>query len=229
MKVILHGENTEGSRSEFIHLKTSDSKKEKRELVGKELDETALTQAIESDSLFGDSTSIFIENLFSPLGKKIKRAAAYADILKKADKQITIVLWESKVLGKEILGLLEPELSVRVFSYPKIVFSFLDSLQPGGSRKSLVLLDELLSTEAAELVWSMLISRVRILMQIKDSVIPERMSSWQASRLTNQARLFTMDKLLTMHNTLLATEYSLKNGSSPFTIAERIQQLIVQI
>jgi len=229
MKVVLHGENTEGSRNEFIRLKTSDAKQDKRELVGKELDETALTQAIESDSLFGDATSIYIENLFSPLGKKVKRAAAYADILKKADKQTTIVLWEPKVLGKEILGLLEPELSVRVFTYPKIVFSFLDSLQPGGSKKSLAILDELLSTEAAELVWSMLISRVRILMQMKDSVTPERMSSWQASRLTNQARLFTMDKLLTMHNTLLATEYSLKNGSSPYTTAELIQELIVQI
>jgi len=229
MKVVLYGENTEGSRNEFIHLKTTDAKKEIRALVGKELDETTLTQAIESNSLFGDTSSIFIENLFSPLGKKIKLAASYATILKNADKQTTIVLWESKNLGKEILGLLEPEISVRLFAYPKIIFSFLDSLQPGGCKKSLALLDELLSSEAAELIWSMLISRVRMLIQIKDNVISERMSSWQASRLTNQARLFTMDKLLNMHKTLLTTEYSLKNGTSPYTFTELIQQLIVQI
>ena len=229
MKVILHGDNTESSRNEFIHLKTVNAKKDIRELVGKELDETLLTQAIESNSLFGDTTSIFIESLFSPLGKKIKLATVYAQILKSADPQTTIVIWEPKPLGKEILGLLEPEISARLFAYPKIIFSFLDSLQPMGSKKSLMLLEELLSTENAELVWSMVISRVRVLIQMKDNVMPERMSSWQASRLTNQARLFTMDKLLDMHKTLLTTEYSLKNGSSPFTIAELIQQLIVQI
>jgi len=228
MKVLLHGDNTEASRDEFIHLKTAENTKEIREFTGKQLDETGLIQATESNSLFGDGITIFIENLFTPLGKKTKIAASYAAILKNADKQISIVLWESKELGKELLGLLEPEISVRLFAYPKIIFTFLDSLQPGGSKKSLVLLDELLSTEAVELIWSMLISRVRILIQMKDNVVPERMSSWQAARLTNQARLFTMDKLLNMHKTLLTTEYSLKSGSSPYTFSELIQEFIIQ-
>ncbi|MFZ2025039.1 MAG: hypothetical protein WAV51_02055 [Microgenomates group bacterium] len=229
MKVILHGDNTESSRNEFIHLKTANTHMDIRELVGKELDETLLTQAVESNSLFGDTTSIFIENLFSPLGKKIKLATVYANILKTSDKQTTIVIWESKVLGKEILGLLAPEISERLFAYPKIIFSFLDSLQPMGSKKSLMLLEELLSTESSELIWSMLISRVRILIQMKDSVIPERMSSWQASRLTNQTRLFTMDKLLDMHKTLLTSEYQLKQGNSPYTTADNLNVFVAAL
>ncbi len=229
MKVILHGDNTESSRNEFIHLKTSDKKGELRELIGRDVDETALKQAVESNSLFGGGASIFIENLFSPLGRKIKLATTYANILKTADAETTIVIWESKALGKEILGLVAPEISERLFAYPKIIFSFLDSMQPNGAKKSLTLLDELLSTESPELVWSMLISRIRMLIQIKDSVVPERMSPWQLSRLTNQSRLFTMDKLLDMHKTVQTMEYMLKNGSSPYTFSELIQQLIVQI
>ncbi len=229
MKVILHGDNTENSRNEFIHLKTVHTKNDMRELIGKELDETLLTQAIESNSLFGDTTSIFIESLFSPLGKKIKLATVYAQILKSADPQTTIVLWEPKLLGKEILGLLEPEISARLFAYPKIIFSFLDSLQPSGSKKSLMLLEELLSTENAELVWSMVVARVRVLMQMKDNVIPERMSSWQASRLTNQARLFTMDKLLDMHKRLLTSEYQLKQGNAPYTTADNLQLFVASL
>lgn len=226
MKVILHGDNTEDSRNEFIHLKTANAEKDIRELVGKELDETLLTQAIESNSLFGDTTSIFIESLFSPLGKKIKLATVYAHILKSAHPKTTIVIWEPKPIGKEILGILEPEIPARLFAYPKIIFSFLDSLQPMGSKKSLNLLDELLSTENAELVWSMVSSRVRVLIQMKDNVLPERMSSWQASRLTNQTRLFTMDKLLDMHKTLLTSEYQRKQGNTPYTTADHLQVFV---
>ncbi len=229
MKVILHGDNTESSRSEFVHLKTSDVNSERRELTGRDIDETTLKQAVESNSLFESAASVFIENLFSPLGRKIKLASAYADTLKKAGKQTTIVIWEPKVLGKEILGLVTPEITERLFAYPKIIFSFLDSLQPRGEKKSLALLDELLDTENPELVWSMLITRVRMLIQIKDSVLPERMSSWQAARLTNQARLFTMEKLLDMHKNLFTSEYQLKQGDSPYTTADNLYIFVASL
>jgi len=229
MKVLLHGENTEQSRAEFVRLKEQCGKSDIRDFTGKQLDETSLTQAVASDSLFGTDTSIFIENLFSPLGKKVKTATQYADIIKNANKTFTIVLWETKGLGKEIINLLEPDVSIRLFDYPKIIFSFLDSLLPGGSKKSLMLLEELLLTEPPELVWSMLVSRIRVLIQMKDAVIPERMSSWQLSRLTNQARLFTMNKLLSMHKNLLTLEYSLKQGTSPYVTADNIQVLVASL
>lgn len=229
MKVLLHGENTEQSRAEFVRLKEQCSNSDIRDFTGKQLDETSLVQAVASDSLFGTDTSIFIENLFSPLGKKVKTAAQYADIIKNANKTFIIVLWESKGLGKETIHFLEPDVSIRLFDYPKIIFTFLDSIVPGGSKKSLALLEELLVTEPSELVWSMLVSRIRVLMQIKDKVIPERMSSWQLSRLTNQARLFTMNKLLSMHKNLLTSEYSLKQGISPYATADNIQVLLASL
>lgn len=229
MKVLLHGENTEQSRTEFINLKQQNRDTDIRDFTGKQLDETLLIQAVESDSLFSHATSVFIENLFSPLGKKTKTAGVYADIIKRADKQTTVVLWEPKALGKELITLLEPDISIRLFDYPKIIFSFLDALVPGNSKKALLLLEELLSTEPAELIWSMLVSRIRILMQIKDSILPERMSSWQVSRLTNQARLFTMNRLLDMHKNLLTLEYTLKQGASPYVTADNIQILVASL
>lgn len=229
MKLLLHGENIEGSRAEYIRLKTSFGQKEIRELNGRQMDESALIQAVQSNSLFGEGSIMCIEQLFGPLGKKAKQAAIYANIIKEADPTATILLWEQKEIGKEILGLLGNDVPARLFAYPKIIFSFLDSLKPDNTKQSLQYTDDLLMSEPAELIWSMLISRVRVLIQVKDNATPERMNAWQLGRLTNQARLFTMIKLLDMHKNLLTMEYSLKNGSSPFTMAESIKQFVLSI
>ncbi|MFH0749551.1 MAG: hypothetical protein V1917_01380 [Candidatus Gottesmanbacteria bacterium] len=229
MKLLLHGEHIEASREEYIRLKLSFGAKEIRELNGRQMDESILIQAVQSNSLFSEGTVVCIEQLFGPLGKKAKQAAVYATIIKEADPSSTILLWEQKEIGKEILALLGNDVPSRLFSYPKIIFSFLDSLKPEGAKQTLSFLDELLLTEPAELVWSMTISRVRVLIQVKDDASPVRVSPWQLGRLTNQARLFTMDKLLHMHKTLLTMEYSFKNGSSPFTMPENIKQLVLSI
>jgi len=229
MKLLLHGDHIEASRQEYIRLKTSHVGKEIRELNGKEINETLLTQAVESSSLFGDQTVVCVENLFSPLGKKAKTARGYADIIKHADTASTIIFWEPKAIGKEILGMLEPDVSIRLFDFPKIIFSFLDSIRPNNTKQTIEIFAELLLTEAPELVWNMLISRIRILIQILDNVVPDRMSSWQLSRLTKQVRAFTMDKLLDMYKNMLQMEYNLKNGNSPFTMAETIKQIILSL
>lgn len=229
MKLLLHGEHIENSRNEFIRLKNADSTNEIRDLNGKQTDETALVQALESNSLFSAQVVVCIENLFSPLGKKTKTAERFASAIKNADSNMTILLWEQKEIGKEILSLLEPSVSVRLFAYPKVIFSFLDSLRPGNAKQTLELLDELLATEHEALVWSMTVSRIRVLVEIKDNVPPERMSSWQLSRLTNQARSFTMNKLLDMYTSFLNMEYSFKNGTSPYSLADGIRQIVVSV
>ncbi len=229
MKILLHGEHIEGSREEYIRLKTSFGSKEIRELNGRQIDEATLIQAVQSNSLFGEGSIVCIEQLFGTLGKKAKQAAIYATIIKEADPTATILLWEQKEIGKEILTLLGPSVSARLFAYPKIIFSFLDSIKPDGIKQSLLYMDELLVTEPAELVWSMLISRIRTLIQIKDGITPDKMSAWQLGRLTNQARLFTMNKLLDMHKNLLTMEYTLKNGTSPFTMPESIKQFVLSV
>lgn len=229
MKILFHGDHIEKSREEYIRLKTSFSSKEIREVNGKGIDVANLIQAIQSDSLFANGSIVCIEQLFGPLGRKVKQASVYATMLNEADPSSTILLWEQKELGKDILTLLGSDITPRLFSYPKIIFTFLDSLKPHNAKQSLLLLEELLLNEASELAWSMIITRVRTLIEIKDNVPLDHMSSWQKNRLTNQARLFTMERLLTMHTTLLTMEYALKNGSSPYALSDDIKQFIVSI
>ena len=73
MITLLHGDNIEASRLELTSIITKGKDKEIRTLDGKHLDENALIQAMESNSLFGINILVVIENLFTPLGRKIKR------------------------------------------------------------------------------------------------------------------------------------------------------------
>ena len=75
----------------------------------------------------------------------------------------------------------------------------------------------------------MIVRRVRQLILLRDTVIPEGLSGWQLTRLTRQAKLFTMDRLLTMYKKLLEMEFSIKNGSSPFTLRQLTEQFIIDL
>lgn len=229
MRILFHGDNIEYSRQEFILYKEKFQNQEIRNIDGRNITDTALIQAIQSESLFGTNLVVCIDNLFSFLGKKAKVAEIYAEILKTTSQDTTVMLWESKELGKDILSKLEDDMRVRLFTFPKVVFSFLDGIQPGNTQKVLHNLLETLQTEPIELIWSMVITRIRMLLQIKEHAAPERISSWQLSRLTNQCRSFTMDKLLDMHTKLQQAESSFKHGTTPFSLKELLIQFIMDI
>jgi hypothetical protein len=228
MITLLHGDNIEASRNELLKLK-SQHIEEVREISGKNCTETILAQAVESHSLFDTPITIIIEQLFGPLGRKVKQAEVYTNILKKADPTVTILLWESKELGKEILGLFGSKIEVQLFTYPKILFTFLDSLKPNNTKTLIQLIIDLLKHEPAELLWNMCLSRIRTLISISSGITPAKMQTWQVGRLTNQSRSFTMDKLLDIYQKMLTMEYAQKSGMSPFSSSEMLVQWITEL
>ncbi len=228
MIILLHGDNIERSRSELVRLRESAKAKEIRTLIGKDVTAQTLTQALESSSLFGGETLVIIENLFSRLGKKLKQAEEFGRILRNAP-DTDIILWEDKELGIGIQKVLGPKVKVIPFPLPKLIFQFLDALRPGSTKSILTIYQSLVANDAPELVFAMLVRRVRQLIMVADGVTPEGMQGWQAARLTRQAGLFTMDKLLTMHKALLAIEVSLKTGTSPFTLSQMVEQFLIAL
>jgi len=227
MLTILHGDNIVLSRAELVRLREAHKDKEIRTIDGKHCDENMLRQALESSSLFQESLVVIIENLFANLGRKQKEGKHIAGIIEEAGKTIDIVLWESKELGKTVPGYF-PKANVRLFKTPAIIFEFLDSINPNAKKQTLELLTRLLATEPPELVLYMIESRIRQLIQVKDGS-GGAMSPWQRSRLTNQAKFFTMDKLLMMHTTIADLEFSLKTGTTPMTLSELITQYIIEL
>jgi DNA polymerase III delta subunit len=226
MITLLHGTYTESSRKEYIRLKSEAKAKTVRVLDGRTLDAAALTQAIESNSMFGGDTAVFIENLFGKLGRKQKLIESLATII--TNSSADIVLWEDKEVGVTVLKNL-PTAKISLFKVPSIIFQLLDGIAPEGGPRLLPLYTALHETEAPELIFTMIVRRVRQLIQLHDGIVPQGLQGWQLTRLTRQAKLFTLDTLLAMYKTLLDMEYSVKNGSSPFTISQHTEQFLLNV
>lgn len=225
MITLLHGDQTELSRAEFNRLKEGAKGKEMRVLDGQLIDTANLTQALESTSMFGGDTVVFIERLFGKLGRKTKLIEQLAKIIRESKGDV--VLWEDKEVGVTVtksLGLPAQagKADIRLFKTPTLIFQFLD-------KPTLPVYEKLIETEPPELIHSMLAKRVRQLIQLRDGVTPDGLQGWQAGRLTQQAKQFTMDRLLFMYKKLLAMEFSIKNGSSPFTLSQLTEQFLLEV
>jgi DNA polymerase III delta subunit len=219
MITLIHGDQIEASRTEFNKRKAEAKDKEIRTLDGRTIDASNLIQALESGSMFKGDAIVFIENLFGRLGRKLKLIESLSSIIN--ESKADVVLWENKEVGVTVIKSLG-NAEIKLFKTPALIFQFLD-------RPTLPMYKQLTETEAPELVFSMLTRRIRQLIQLSDGVIPDGLQGWQASRLTRQAKLFTMDKLTSMYKKLLDIEFSIKNGSSPFTIRELTEQFLLEL
>lgn len=227
MIIILHGDNIEASRQELNQLKLQAKGKEIRQLEGKGLDATMLTQALESSSLFGGDTLVVIEHLFTSLGKKISQIKEAAT--KIASTSADVIIWEEKEVGKTVLDNVGKNVNIRLFKTPVIIFKFLDAIKPNNANVLLSFYQQAVSIDAPELIFTMMVRRIRQLLMLAGGATPDGLQGWQAKGLTNQARFFTMNKLLGMHKKLLDMEYSLKTGSSPFTLRQLIEQFLIEL
>lgn len=228
MITLLHGDDIESSRNELNRLRNQAKDKEIRQLDGRGLTDTALTQALESHSLFGGDTLVIVENLFGKLGKKQKLIESLAGIITRSAKIVDVILWEEKEMSATVIKSLVG-VKVQLFKTPVSLFQFLDSIKPGNARSMLLLYEKTLATHVPEVIYTMIVRRIRQLIQAADGVTPEGLQDWQASRLTSQSRSFTMEKLTDIYQRLLEAEYSIKTGTTPFTLSQLTEQILLDI
>lgn len=140
---IIHGENQIASRAAFIALK-----KNGQNLNGDSVTLSDVISAISSPSLFGESTTLFIEGLFSarPSGRKTEIIDYLA-----AHNDLAIVIWEHKDVSVQLKSF-DPKTSQR-FDLPKMIFSFMD-------RPTIELLHKCLESMPVEQVFASLVTRL---------------------------------------------------------------------
>jgi DNA polymerase III delta subunit len=229
MITLIHGDFTEASRNELNRLKGEHKGKEIRQINGGECTETILIQSLESTSLFGNETVVIIENLFGKLGRKVKLIQKLAEIIKRSQQNTQIILWENKEIGKTVIGSLGANLKISEFKISVLIFKFLDTLAPKNSAQLLDIYDKLQKQDAPELIFTMIVKRIRQLLQLADGTIPDGLPSWQAGRLTTQARQFTLEKLMVMYKRLLDIEYSIKSGNSAYDMSHHIELFLIDL
>ncbi len=227
MITLIHGNNTEASRAHLTKLKSEARAKEIREVRGKVPDLTMFIQASESQSFFGKETLVILENACATLKKKQKARQALIQAILAAPRETDIILYEENEIDKGALELFGARVKVLRFKAPPVIFAFLDSLRPNHARGLLELLQK--TSDEAELLFTLLVRRVRQLMMARDGTTPPGLADWQLSRLTGQARFFTMEKLLAMHKNLISIDISVKTGSSPFTLAQQLEQFVIDL
>ncbi len=228
MITLLHGEDTRKSRDELNRLKLAATGKEIRHLEGKSLEERDLIQALSSSSLFEEDRVVIIENLFSGLGKKIKKSQQLATIVKDEGSGIQIILWEDKEIGKTAINALG-SITQRLFPLPTIIFQFLDNLSPGKTNQVISLYEQLVNQEAPDLVHAMMVKRIKHLLLLKSGGQLEGQQAWQLTRLTNQSRPFTLERLISLYQSLKRLEYHRNSGQGVFDLREATEMVLINL
>lgn len=213
MLTIVHGSDTAASRKYFL-----DQKQQFADALLLDADKVTLTdlaQIFEGGGLFGDSKTVFIEQLIT----KKKKNSDFKDIIAYLDKNAgenSIFLWENKELEIGTLKMF-PAASVRPFKLPQTLFLLMDTLAPGSGKNLVSLYQQTIASAEPEMVFFMLIRQCRLLLGLLEGGENEidelkRMAPWQKQKLQKQATQFTKEELESIYIRLYTIEYSQKTG-----------------
>jgi len=213
--IILHGDNQVASRQHLTTLKQAATKlgKQITELAG-EVSLELLMPAAESNSLFGSSNLVVIENLFSGRPSNDRKAVISYLLAKSGD----VVVWEGKDVSGKIKDV-DPQ-STRRFDLPKYVFKFLDNL-------SITSLQLALSTAAPEQILALLASQIHKIILFKEDVAS--LPSWQLAKLKIQSSRFKIQDLIKLNRELLEIDYAQKTSAAPYDLATALEIFVVRL
>jgi DNA polymerase III delta subunit len=221
MILLIHGDDLEASRNFYFEEKNKLG--ETIMLNGDGLTLDVLFQNAENKSLFGSEQTLLIENFFTKnksIAIETKKIVEYIN----SNKDLSIIFWESTELSKASQALLKTA-TVKTFSFPQILFTFLDNVKPNNSAVLIKLFHELRQNMEPELIFFMLIRQFRIMLGIDgidkiDEV--KRMAPWQAGKMQRQARMFGESKLKENYQKLFEIDLGSKTGKIPYSIERSI-------
>lgn len=224
--IILHGENTVKSRERLVELirVAKSAGTEVTTLAAQKLTPASLESALQSTSLFGTEQLVVIEELHS-LPRSAKKTQLF-EIITTAN--VGVILWEKRELTKTMLKAF-PKATVEYFRLTNSLFAWLDSLNPSADKtKQLRLLQDALRANGEQMCFVMLARQIRLLIQIKDGGRPAG-PPFMISKLANQARDFTLDSLLKIHEQLFLMDQAAKTSGSYLSLGQELDLLVARL
>lgn len=170
-----------------------------------------IEEKLTNTSLFGGENFYVLRGLAN-LGK---------NFFKKNSKRLqqapgNLVVYHEDFISRDLLSLLPKDTKIEEFKLPASIFQFLDSFYPGNSKRTLILLREVLKNEPSEFVFALLARQVRDLYWAKSGgSIPY--PSWRVQKLKNQAAKFSQGAIEEIIKSLSEVDIKVKTSQAELT------------
>lgn len=186
--VVIHGTNSQISRKRFGDIIAG--VKKKGWTVSSIFPKENLADQLSTGSLFADEVLLTLEQV----GKvNIADFEWFSDSHQNLSG--SLLIYHPDVFPQKLKKYLPPDTKYESFDFQKQIFIFLDSIYPGNSKKSIILLQEVTQTEPIELLFSLLAKHVRDMYWY--SIDPNGVGypEWRAKKIISQAKKFGSEKL----------------------------------
>lgn len=223
--VILHGEHHVNSRSKLVEL-MEEARQNGLQIA--HLESAGLTAALleatlGSQDMFGGEKLFVIEGVFS--GPKSKKKDELLGLVAKYADSNQIILWEAKKLTPAQAKKF-PKAKEQLFALSSSLFEWLDSLHGPVNRK-LSLLQQACKQDGAEFCFAMLARQVRLLLLTKSGE-PMKEHPFVVKKLQQQARSFSEQQLIDLHEKLVLTDFHQKTGKARLNLQQELEQMMMQ-
>lgn len=228
MITLIHGLDIVSSRKILSELKKKSVNYEIVCFNGNSLAFSDFVTACDSTSLFGTKKNIIIENLFSSGQSQTKEKIL--EYLKTNKILHDIIMWEKQEITRTTLDKYVKGAKIILAKTPLYIFKLMDSLGEN-PQITLGLFQTVLKDRDAEFIYVMLIRQIRLLIIAKDAGLTElkKLVSWQALKIFEQSKRFTLEKLISSYRNLLSIEYKVKNGLSPLSFHALLDFYLVSL
>jgi len=226
--VIFSGDDIISSRKAFLdHLESLRQQNfEEIRINGKDITEEFLENVFGSQTLFAQKRILITENFLS--GQKTKeKEKILAKVL--SFKDANLVCWENKDFSANERGKFPKSFSFKNFKLPSILFKFLENLRPSKVNENLKGFRETTSQVDPNFFFLMFVRQIRLLILAQNKKTISNLPSWQIAKLQKQVKLFKLEKLIEIYKKLLQIDYGQKTSSSPFSLIQALELLILDI
>ena len=129
----------------------------------------------------------------------------------------TLVIYKEGAIGKNFLKILPKDSKIEEFKLPKLIWNFLENIQPGKSEKIIRDFHKIIDKEPPEFVFSLIAKQFRDLYWVKIDPKSIPYPSWRVARLKNQSVHFSINLLKRLIGLLADIDINVKTGKAELT------------
>lgn len=225
--IIIHGDNTISSRNKLIEIlkKANENNTLVERFNASQLDVPSLESKLQKTDLFGHSRMLVIEELHSQ--NRSKKLNTMIKML--ANSSMNLCLWEKRQLTPSMLKKFKAD-QVFEFKLANSLFTWLDSLSPQESTKAkqIKLFQQAVKENDEYMCFIMLARQTRLLIQAASGG-QIKGPFFVINKVNQQAKKFTLKRLLWLHNQLHELDKKVKISDNQIGLSQAVELTLLKL